>query len=243
MPPPAARRTLRRALLLGPAVGLALLVTGCSQGSDPGTVVVTPDRPVLQPGAPGEANTTHTGPVSVTVPRANAADARFMSHMVAHHAQALELVDLARDELRDEQVRALADRIRSAQQPELQVMAAWLVRHEQPVPAQAADAGVDVTAMGGRLAGGGHGDHGGVGGPMAGMATEQDLQALGQARGPDADILFLQLMVAHHEGALEMAVEHAGEASDVQAQEMSNGIYAEQMVEIARMEEMLVRLG
>jgi uncharacterized protein (DUF305 family) len=78
---------------------------------------------------------------------------------------------------------------------------------------------------------------------MAGMASPEQLQALGQARGREADVMFLELMTAHHEGALTMVEEHAGEGIDVRAMEMGAEMHVEQTSEINRMAELLERLG
>lgn len=237
----ASRRALVPSLLLGAVVGLA----GCStqEQADETMVTVTPDRPVIQPGRPGEANTTHTGPVAIPAPQDNEADARFMVQMIAHHAQALEMVEVARDALEDAEVRALAERVEASQRPEIAAMAAWLVAHDRPVPREAVDAGVDVRGMGGQVAraaghGAGHGAEG-----MPGMATAAELEALGAARGTEADLLFLDLMTRHHEGALEMAGVHGAEGIDIQAIEMSTGMHTEQAVEIDRMAQIRDRLG
>lgn len=238
--------------LLLPALALALVagLGGCSttETADPSTVTVTPERPVIQPGRPGEANTTHTGPVAVSAPQDNDADARFMAEMILHHAQALQMVELSRDGLEDEEVRALAGRVEAAQLPEVHVMATWLVAHDRPVPREAVDLGVDVRGMGGTVAGGiegggGHshgagGDHAG----MPGMATGAELDALVGASGHEADLLFLELMTRHHEGALEMAGVHGAEGIDERAIELSTGIHAEQAVEIDRMAQLRERL-
>lgn len=237
--------------LLAPALALTLAagLTGCSATSeaDPTLMTVTLERPVIQPGRPGEASTTHTGPLVVPAPQDNDADARFMAEMILHHAQALEMVELSRDGLEDEEVRALAGRIETAQLPEVHVMASWLVAHDRPVPREAVELGVDVTGMGGTVArsieDGAHthragGDHAG----MPGMATDAELEALAAAQGREADLLFLELMTRHHEGALEMAGTHGAEGIDERAIELSTGMHAEQAVEVDRMDQIRARL-
>lgn len=234
----------RRTVPLLMAVLLGLGTSACSASDEPSATTVTPDRPVIQPGGPGEANTTHTGPIVIPDPEVNDADVLFATSMVVHHAQAIEMVDVVEDGLEDEQVRALAERIRAAQGPELGALVAWLAQRDRLVPPEAVDAGVDVEGLGGsvgaRSRAGGH-SHGG-GDTMAGMATPEQMQALASARGRTADVLFLELMTRHHEGALEMATEHAANGIDQQAQEMSAEMFAEQSAEITRMAELLERL-
>ena len=226
-------------LLVAALVGLGS--SACSAAEEPTAATVTPDRPVIQPGAPGEANTTHTGPVSLPVEEPNEADVLFAKSMIVHHAQALEMVDLAEDGLEDEQVSALARRIRAAQGPELAALVGWLVEHDELVPPEAADAGVDVEGLGGKLGarprdgGHGHGSGDRDNDAMAGMASPEQLQELDAARGREADLLFLELMTAHHEGALDMVTVHGTEGIDVRAREMSDEMFVEQTAEIERM--------
>ena len=232
-------------LLLAALVGLG--TAACSASEEPSAATVAPERPVIQPGAPGEANTTHTGPISIAAEEPNEADVFFVKSMIVHHAQAVEMVDLAEDGLEDEQVRAIAERIRAAQGPELGAMVAWLVQEDELVPPEAVDAGVDVERLGGEVGArpqdGSH-DHGGLEGQggMTGMATPEQLQELGAADGRDADVLFLRLMTAHHEGALEMVTAHVADGLDPRAREMSDEMFVEQTAEIGRMAELLERL-
>lgn len=234
---------------------LGLAMSGCT-AEDPAAsamATVTPDGPVLQPGRPGEANTTHTGPITVPAPQHNDADARFMAEMIIHHSQAIEMVERSREGLQDEQVRSLAARIEAAQGPELQAMATWLVQHDRPVPQEAVDAGVDVARMGGQVAravdggagtaGSGHAGHGSDHADMPGMASPAELEDLAAARGREADLLFLDLMTRHHEGALEMAEAHGAEGIDIRAVEMSTDVHVEQSVEIDRMAEIRERFA
>jgi uncharacterized protein (DUF305 family) len=241
---PARRTTTLLAIVV--ATVLAPGLTACSTEEQPTAATVTPDRPVLQPGAPGEANTTHTGPVSLPVEEPNGADVLFVKSMIVHHAQALEMVDLAEDGLEDRQVSALAQRIRAAQGPELGALVAWLAEQDELVPPEAADAGVDVEGLGAELGarsrGGGHAHGSGGEDAMAGMASPEQLRELGEARGRQADLLFLDLMTAHHEGALDMITTHGSDGIDVRAREMSDEMFVEQTAEIGRMSELRERL-
>lgn len=225
-PPPARGR--RAAVTVTACV--SVLLVGCSAGD--GTPAVTASAgsvPVLQPGLPGEPNATLTGPAATPVVSASAApeDTRFLQDMIAHHAQAIVMVDTAGDRFSDRQVAALAARIRDEQGPEIQAMARWLEARGQDVPPEAANP---------RLAD--HGSHAG----MPGMASESQLGHLAQARGSDVDRLFLALMIAHHEGALTMVDEHARGAADERVDELAAEITATQSKQIAQMHDMLERL-
>ncbi|GAA5159645.1 DUF305 domain-containing protein [Ornithinimicrobium tianjinense] len=236
MPSPPASASLV-SLVLG-----AALLAGCSASQTPTAVTVTPDRPVIQPGGPGEANATLTGPIAIPVEEPNEADVRFAQAMIIHHAQALEMVEIARDGLEDQAVRGLAERIAAAQGPEVGALVGWLVRHDEPVPQEAVEAGVDVKGLGGRVGARSRGHAGHDAEEMAGMATADQLEALGTASGRAADVLFLELMTAHHEGALVMTTEHGTQGIDAQAREMSDEMHVEQTAEIDRMAELLATL-
>lgn len=213
----------------------AVPTTAADPGAATGADRDASTAPVLRPGAPGDANATVTGPPTLTPPTANDVDIAFARDMVVHHAQAVEMVDLAEDELTGP-VRGMALRIRDAQRPEIATMAMWLHQHGQPVPQQAQDAGVELAELGIEPAEE-HGSHDHA--DMAGMAGPEELARLGEARGEEAERLFLELMIAHHEGALEMSQTQADGGSDPVITELAHEIYSGQQVEIQRMQELL----
>ncbi len=207
--------------------------------------------PVLQPGSPGDPNTTVTGTPDLPENDPSEADVDFMQHMIVHHAQAVEMVDLVEDELTDPQVTAIAERIRDSQKPEIGAMANWLERNDEQIPAEAAVATAEPSdGPGGsdssHTSDTDHTDHTGQSetnhSSMPGMASPEQLQELGQAQGVQADMQFLTLMIAHHKGALDMAVEQRTNGRDILAGEMADDVYAVQASEIVDMETMLERL-
>jgi uncharacterized protein (DUF305 family) len=239
------RAALPLTVLLAAALG-----AGCSADDSPDATSSSEAR-LLQPGRPGEDNTTLTGDVPAAENVVTEADVAFMQHMVEHHAQAIEMVQVSRAHLTDVEVRAIADRIRDAQGPEISLMVDWLVANGEAVPEQAEAAGVDLEQLGAEVlegaGGGGHGAHGPDGhqataAPMPGMATPEQVAALGAARGTEADRMFLELMMAHHDGAVTMVEQHAAEGLDVRATEMAREMYAEQLAEIGRMQDLLDQL-
>jgi uncharacterized protein (DUF305 family) len=215
-----------------PAATLALLavlgLAACS-GDDQATaprpepsLTYTAESPVVIPGLPGEEPTVVQPGQTGTIENPNVysdADVTFVRDMALHHAQALEMAALAPDRAEDKRVRALADRISAAQGPEIDLMQAWL--QQKGLPA------VDLEA-----------DHH----AMPGMATEEQLFALGQARGREFDRLFLQLMTAHHEGALQM-VEAATEARNIIVLDLLQDVSIKQSVEIERMAQVAADLA
>ncbi|QEA30529.1 DUF305 domain-containing protein [Microbacterium sp. CBA3102] len=147
---------------------------------------------------------------------ANDADIMFASMMKEHHAQAIDMSDmLLSKEGVDERVVALAEEIKAAQEPEIQKMDQWLEEW-----------GADTSDMEGM-------DHGG------GMMSEDDMQALEDATGADASRLFLEQMIQHHEGAVEMAQEEVDNGQNSDAVALAETIIEAQTTEIATMEDLL----
>ncbi|MFF4454403.1 DUF305 domain-containing protein [Streptomyces goshikiensis] len=184
-------------------------------------------NPVIAPGKPGERART-LSPEQAARERPddtpNAADQTYVRGMIEHHRQALTMSALAPDRASAEAVKGLAERIAAAQRPEIGAMEKWLARYPAPSGAAAG------TGGGGTGGTGGH-DHG----AMPGMATEQQLKELADARGTDFDRLFLKLMTAHHEGALKMAGQALAGGNNVAVEEMATEVVATQTAEIHRM--------
>lgn len=209
--------------------GLLLIgSTGCSGAPEPTSADRGDEEPqsvILQPGEPGEDNETLNPDITLDAAEWNDADAAFMQMMVPHHAQALEMAELAPTRARDEGVAALARRIQGAQGPEIRSMASWLAARGLPVP-EAMDT-MD------------HGDHSmSMSMPMAGMLTDEQMAELEAARGARFDRLFLAGMIQHHQGAVEMAGAEIEEGSDQLALELAADISAGQQAEIGRMQDL-----
>lgn len=178
---------------------------------------------VVVPGRPGESASVVPSD-QVAAPdgsRYNSLDAWFVRMMIRHHQQALEMAALAPSRAGNPQVRAVAERIAVAQGPEIAVLRAWL--KERGI-AEAGEKGVPH-------------DHG----TMRGMASPQAIGALGKAKGAAFDRMFVDLMSAHHQGAVEMCVELLKVGADERIQELATNIAAEQQAEIARMRSLVGR--
>lgn len=208
----------------GGAGGLLLalvLASGCTGGETSAEEPSGP--PVIAPGEPGEEAETLSPEAAREAAEdaygePNAADHAFVARMIDHHEQALLMTDLAERHATDPAVGRLAERIARAQEPEIGVMEAWLAEN----------------GGGENHEHGGHGGHGAA--AMPGMATEERLDALRTARGADFDRLFLDLMIAHHEGAVTMATDETTHGSDNVVIEMATEMTATQGAEIGRME-------
>lgn len=201
---------LHRALGVG-ALTLAFVLTGCSAGGTP-----TGSAPAATSGA-----TTAPESTGSTSAEANAADEAFVTGMLPHHQQAIEMSDVVLDKDGiDERVLDLAQRIKDAQGPEIEQLQAWL--DEWDVETDASH-------------GGGHGGHGG-------MMSEDDMEALEDAEGADASRLFLQQMIVHHEGAVEMAETEVADGQHPEVVALAQQVIDTQAAEIAEMEQLLTEL-
>lgn len=160
----------------------------------------------------------------------NAADTKFAQSMIPHHAQAVEMsgIVLAKKDV-PAAVRLLAERIKAAQAPEIEIMTGWLKSWNETVPSSG-------MSMGGH-------DMGGSGGSgMAGMVSGDDLNKLKAAQATEAARLFLTQMIAHHEGAVAMAKAESAGGSNPGAIKLSQGIAASQQAEIQEMTKLLAAL-
>ena len=151
----------------------------------------------------------------------NDADVMFASMMIVHHEQAIEMSDivLAKDGVAPEVVE-LAEQIKAAQGPEIEQLQGWL-----------GDWGVNPEEQ--QMGGMDHGD---------GMMTEDDLAALESADGAEASQLFLEQMIVHHEGAVEMAQTQVDDGSNPDAIELAQTIIDAQTTEIQQMQDLLATL-
>jgi uncharacterized protein (DUF305 family) len=159
----------------------------------------------------------------------NDADVAFATEMIPHHAQALLMVDMTMGREVDPEFRELTEDIRAAQTPEIETMADWLEEWGEPVPETPRD---HANA---------HGDgHGmGPGADMPGMMSGQDLDDLESSRAERFEEMWLQMMIEHHEGAIEMAQVEQEEGSFAPALELAQRIERTQEAEIAKMEDLL----
>ncbi|OXM43516.1 DUF305 domain-containing protein [Amycolatopsis alba] len=212
------RKSLTSALVVA-----VFVVSGCTGGEGP--AAPSQSAPVIVPGKPGEqAGTGSPGPVNRDQP--NDADVEYMTMMIPHHEQAKVMTDLVPGKTANEQIRAIAGRISVAQDGEVTMMKTWLADRGKPVPGE------------------GHAGHGGghEHALMPGMATEAQLADLRAASGVAFEKMFLDLMIAHHTGALTMAETQLGKGVEVKAQEMAQEVITGQSAEIERMKTMRSKL-
>lgn len=164
----------------------------------------------------------------------NEADVAFAADMLQHHAQALSMVDLTLERPLDPEVQQLAEQIREAQGPEIETFTDWLTAWGEEVPATMRDhanAGHDMGDMGDAMEG--------VDTDMPGMMSAEDMQALQSAPDADFQTRWLEMMVEHHEGAVEMAQAQVEDGRYEPAVTLAEEIAASQSAEIDTMEGLL----
>lgn len=177
--------------------------------------------------SPTQTSTTPSPSASALSSTANLADEMFVMMMIPHHQQAIEMSDivLAKDGL-DPRIADLAQQIKDAQGPEIERMLGWL-----------GDWGVeyDPDAMGGM-------DHGSMGGSMDGMMSAEDLTALENADPAVAGRLFLEQMIMHHEGAVDMAQMALTDGQNPEVLALAQQVVDDQTAEITEMQDLLAEL-
>ncbi|WP_434081517.1 DUF305 domain-containing protein [Sanguibacter sp. Z1732] len=196
---------------------MALALAACGDGAR-----TTPDEPA--PGSAVEETTDSASPTEVEGVH-NDADTMFAQMMIVHHEGAIEMADLALEKADSEEVRSLAERISSAQGPEIDEMTSWL------------EAWGEETSPTGGMEGM---DHGGM--EMEGMSQEEAMAELESLSGAEFDRRFLELMIAHHRGAVDMAQEELHGGENPQALDLGQKIVDDQEREIAEMEQLLETL-
>jgi uncharacterized protein (DUF305 family) len=149
----------------------------------------------------------------------NADDVAFATNMIPHHQQAVELSAMVPDRSTNDQLVALAKQISAAQQPEINVMKVFLVQwNENP----------DTNS--------GHSGHGST---VAGMVDEATMTKLTSLNGAEFDRLWLESMISHHQGAIEMAKAEIANGDNVDAKTLAKNIVTTQEAEIGQMKQML----
>jgi uncharacterized protein (DUF305 family) len=198
------------------ALAAVLALAGCASGSGTGTSGTS---------MPGMDHTSSPASAPATSPGAaaehNAADVTFAQMMIPHHAQAVQMSDmmLKKQDIPAE-ITALATKIKAAQGPEIDMMTGWLKSWNEPIQMPS-----------------GHASH-----SMNGMMGDEDMKKLDAAQGTEAAKLFLNQMIAHHEGAIVMAKTENTAGKHPDAVQLSKDIVTAQEAEIQEMQKLLVAL-
>nr|WP_298925074.1 DUF305 domain-containing protein [uncultured Erythrobacter sp.] len=216
--------TTTNAILTSRAIFTAMLLGSSS-------LTFAQSAPIVQPGAPGQASKTLSAEeaTKLAASKYTLADVKFMQGMIVHHEQAVVMSELVDDRTNNEDVVSIAGRILASQADEIEFMKEWLSDRGEP------------AMMPGMADHAGHMHH-----MMAGMASPEQMAALGAAQGTEFDRQFLTLMIAHHEGAVDMVddlLRQPGSASDPILFRFVGDIESDQTTEIDRMDGILAALS
>lgn len=154
----------------------------------------------------------------------NQADVEFVTGMIPHHQQAIEMAMLVESRSDNAEVKDLATRIQMAQAPEIETMDALL-------EAWGVGATMDMDS-----------DMEGSGGGLAGMMDPAGLEALKAAKGKEFDRKFLEAMTEHHNGAVEAAKEALSKGQSSEAKKLAEEIIAAQEAELTEMKNLLTKI-
>jgi len=163
------------------------------------------------------------------------ADIDFMSGMIPHHAQAVVMAGWCDSHGARKDLAVLCGRIAVGQRDEIAMMQGWLRDRGLPVP--------DATSTRHHMKMPNGMEHDML---MPGMLTDEEMAALDRARGPEFDRLFLEGMIRHHQGAIDMVdvlFKGYGAAQDEVVFKFANDVQADQSVEINVMKDMLEQVG
>ncbi len=214
------------------------------------TTAALAQAPIVNPGAPGTEPRPLRADEAIALARTayTSADVQFLQAMIPHHQQAIDMAALAKDRTNREALLEAAGRIDASQKDEIEFMQSWLTERNEP----AAEKGTDIFSPSAENKsvpfspppGSNHAAHAGQ--HMKGMATPEQMAALAAANGTDFDRLFLELMIKHHEGAVEMVealTEQPGSAYEPSLFEFTRDVTNDQNAEIERMNALLVDLS
>ncbi|HUR08273.1 MAG TPA: DUF305 domain-containing protein [Nonomuraea sp.] len=174
----------------------------------------------------GNSMTGHDGmssaaPVAATAagsPSANDADVMFTQMMIPHHEQAVEMAGLASSRVRDGQVKELAAKIKADQEREIHTMKGWLTAWGKP----------EMSVH--------------MGHEMPGLLSEKVMKQLKSAKGQEFDLLFVQGMIAHHNGAVAMARTEQADGAHPEVKKMAAHMVIHQRSEVGQLQEIGQRL-
>lgn len=213
---------LRRAIVAGTLLAATATLSACGGDESSSSSTATNDSP--------------TGSASAVAGEFNEADVTFASQMIVHHASAVHMAKMVDGKEVSAETAQLADAIEAAQTPEIEQMSTWLEAWGEPVP----DVGDMMSGMNGMDMGDmDMGDMSNM--DMPGMMSEGEMSALADAEGAEFETMWLEMMVKHHQGAVEMAQTEQADGQYQPAIDLAEQIETSQTAEIDEMQAMLDR--
>ncbi|WP_328747238.1 DUF305 domain-containing protein [Streptomyces sp. NBC_00285] len=207
------RRLIRRTALAVTAGAAALVLAACGgSGSGSGGHDMGDMGSMTSDSSPSATASAKAG-------AHNAQDVSFAKEMIQHHRQAVDMAELATSRASAQEVKDLATKIKAVQDPEIKTMSGWLTSWGEQVPADMA--GMDMSSS------------------MPGAMSSDDMDKLKKASGTEFDKMFLEMMVKHHEGAVEMAKTQKADGKYGAAVKLADDVITAQTAEIKEMNKML----
>jgi uncharacterized protein (DUF305 family) len=154
----------------------------------------------------------------------NDADVVFAQMMIPHHEQAIQMAELAESRASDPEIKQIAARVKEAQQPEITTMTGWLTAWGKP--AATTDGGHGMTGMS----------------SVPGEMSEEDMAKMQASRGADFDRMFAEMMIDHHNGAIQMARDEQAKGSNPDGRALAAQIEKTQAAEVVTLQKVLDRL-
>ena len=212
-------------IVLAAAVAAVLVVAGCTDTASDTATSPTASSTAMSGSMPGMdhgGSSASAPPPSATRSDFNDADVMFLQMMYPHHAQAVDMAKLVPSRSQNQQVITLAQNIEKAQAPEMKQMTALLTSFGKPAPS-AEMSGHDMPGMGG----------------MPGMMSAEQMNDLTGLSGKAFDQLWLQMMIDHHSGAVDMSNTELRDGTNADTKKLAQAIIANQQAEITQMRGML----
>lgn len=220
---------MKKSLLMataGASAAAILVLAGCSSDGDhagmPGTDHSTTSVHNMPGMDHGESPSAPASGTPASGPH-NDADVAFATGMIPHHEQAIDMADMALDKVSNSKLLALATNIKAAQGPEITQMSGWLVGWGQPV--RTGSMSHDMPGM-----------------DDSGMMSSAEMSQLEATSGAAFDRLWVQLMIKHHQGAVQMAETELASGQNLDAQALAQSIVTTQSAEIAELNALLAQL-
>jgi uncharacterized protein (DUF305 family) len=163
----------------------------------------------------------------------NAQDVTFAQQMIPHHTQAVDMAKLVPTRSTNPKIVDLASRIDKAQSPEIQQMHGWLTTwgvtsSTTSMPGMSSSMSMPGTSSSMSMPG--------MSGGVTGGMTDADMQQLAAAKGTQFDSMWLSMMIAHHQGAIDMAKTEIAQGSNAEAKALAQKIIDGQQAEITEMQ-------
>ncbi len=222
-----------RLVLPATVIAAALALGACSSADHDGMGDMNGNNTPMDNGSMGDMGTGggHGSTTVLVIPDGaefNATDVYFAQGMIPHHGQAIQMADMAIRVSTNADVQALAEQIKAAQSPEIEQMTTWLTDWDQAVPDPNATMDDNMDGAGGMM--------------MSGMMSDADMDRLDNATGSDFDRMFLEMMIRHHEGAIEMAEQQLAEGKYQPTKDLAQAVITGQQAEIEEMNTLIADL-